>query len=341
MSNGNFRRSGFTLVELLVVIAIIGVLVGLLLPAVQAAREAARRMQCGNNLKQMGLALANYESAFKKLPPAAYGANRLKGEPSGEDDDGFGWMVSILPFIEQQAIYDTVRPNGHYGVLGNQAIRSLVYPDIPVGQVFRGGDQVIPTYRCPSSGLPDRVPATWLVPGSGLVGGGEIPAEHPLAIGHATSDYKGAGGSCNGDFGVLHKLWEAPPARYRDVTDGLSNTVIVGESSYVTTTTSASRRRTEAPTAFRDWPTWIGMFGNGQDETVRINGRTESPINAQVTPSTMAFAINDDNAFSFHSGGAHFAFCDGSVQFLSQNISTSTYCNLHDKRDGNPIGSWE
>ena len=169
-------RNGFTLVELLVVIAIIGILVGLLLPAVQAAREAARRMQCGNNLKQMGLALHNYESGFKKLPPAAYGANPLKGEPSGEDDDGFGWMVSILPYIEQQSLYDTIRPNGHFGVLGNETIRAIVYPEIPAGQVFRGGDQIVSTYRCPSSALPDRVPATWLVPGSNLVGAGAIPS---------------------------------------------------------------------------------------------------------------------------------------------------------------------
>jgi prepilin-type N-terminal cleavage/methylation domain-containing protein/prepilin-type processing-associated H-X9-DG protein len=337
--SSNFKA--FTLVELLVVIAIIGVLVGLLLPAVQAAREAARKMQCANNLKQIGLALHNYESGFKKLPPAAYGANPLNSEPSGEDDDGFGWMVSILPYIEQQQLYDTVRPNGHYGVLGNQAIRSVVYPEIPVGQVFRGGDQVVSTYRCPSSGLPDRVPTTWLVPGSNLLGGGPVPSEHPMAVGHATSDYKGAGGSCNGDFGVLHKLWESPPCRFKDITDGLSNTIMVGESSYVTTTTSSSARRTTAPTAFRDWPTWIGMFGNGQDETVRINGRTNSPINGQVNPSTMAFAINDDCAFSYHAGGAHFAFCDGSVQFLSENISMPTYCNLHDKRDGIPISSWE
>ncbi len=98
-------RRGFTLVELLVVIAIIGILVGLLLPAVQAAREAARRMSCSNNLKQMGLALHNYESTFRKLPPGAYGASQLRGEPSGEDDDGFGWMVSILPYIEQQPLY--------------------------------------------------------------------------------------------------------------------------------------------------------------------------------------------------------------------------------------------
>ncbi len=335
------RRSAFTLVELLVVIAIIGILVGLLLPAVQAAREAARRMSCSNNLKQIGLAMHNYESAFGKMPPALFAANPAKGEPSGEDDDGFGWLVSLLPFIEQQALYDNIRPNGHYGVLGNQGIRSQFYPEIPAGQPFRGGDTVVSTYRCPSSALEARFPATWVVPGSQLIGGSAIPNQHPMSVGHATTDYKAAGGSCLGDWGVLHKLWEGEGTRFADVQDGLSNTIMAGESSYVTTTTSSSRRRTEAPTEFRDWPTWIGSFGNGQDETVRINGRTNSPINAQVGPRQMVFAINDDCAFSYHPAGAQFVFMDGSVHFVSENVDMGTYCFLHDKRDGQVLGQWK
>lgn len=121
------RRSyGFTLVELLVVIAIIGILVGLLLPAVQAAREAARRMQCSNNTKQMGLALHNYESTFKKLPPALF-ANPFASQ---YDDDGFGWMVAILPFIEQQNLYMQINPNGQPGALGRQEVRDVFYPGV-------------------------------------------------------------------------------------------------------------------------------------------------------------------------------------------------------------------
>lgn len=336
----SLKRSAFTLVELLVVIAIIGILVGLLLPAVQAAREAARRMSCGNNLKQMGLAMHNYEGVYKKMPPALFGANRLTGEPSGEDDDGFGWMVALLPFIEQQNLYNRMQVNGHFGVLGNQSIRSVYYPAIPSGSIFPGGDTIISAYRCPSSALPSHVPTQWLVPGSNLVGGGSIPAQHPMAVGHATTDYKAGGGSCYGDFGVMHKLWEGGGARFADITDGLSNTIMSGESSYVTTTTSASARRTTAPVAFRDWPTWIGAFGDGQDETTRINGRTNSPINAGTNPSQMYFAINDDNAFSYHPGGAQFVFSDGSVQFLSQDLAIATYCNLHDRRDGNALGEW-
>lgn len=336
----NLRRPAFTLVELLVVIAIIGILVGLLLPAVQAAREAARRMSCGNNLKQIGLAIHNYEGVYKKMPPALFGANPLRGEPSGEDDDGFGWLVALLPFVEQQNLYNRMGVSGHYGVLGNQTFRSQVHPNIPVGSIFPGGDTVISTYRCPSSVLPNLVPASWAIPGSNLVGGGAVPPRYPMAVGHATTDYKTAGGSCWGDDGAMHKIWEGGGSRFADITDGLSNTIAGVESSYVTSNTSSSARRTRAPTAFQDWPTWIGAFGSGQDETVRTNGRTNSPINAGTNPSQMYFATNDDNAFSFHPGGAQFVFCDGSVQFLSQDLAIATYCNLHSKRDGNALGEW-
>lgn len=338
-------RQGFTLVELLVVIAIIGVMVGLLLPAVQSAREAARRMSCSNNLKQIGLAMHNYESTFKMLPSALQGADRRKGQPSGEDDDGFGWLVALLPFVEQQGLYDFMRPNGHYGVLGNQAIRSQFYPLVPPGGtpagVMPGGDTKVSTYRCPSSALPDVVPPTWQIPGSAVLNAGSIPPSTPMAIGHALTDYKGAGGSCRGDWGVLHKLWEATPTRFMEITDGLTNTIMVGESSYVSSNVSSANRATQAPTSINDWPTWIGSFGSGQDETIRINGRTNSPINAKVSPSRMYLATNDDNAFSYHSGGAQFLFCDGSVHFLTESIDIGTYCNMHDKRDGLVLGQWQ
>ena len=326
MSRMSWRKQrGFTLVELLVVIAIIGILVGLLLPAVQAAREAARRMSCGNNVKQMALALHNYESTFRRLPPAMFG-HRDNGHTL--DDDGFGWQVAILPFIEQDSLYQLINPNGQPGVLGEQPIRDVFYPGVP--SPHPGGNTRVSTYRCPSSALPDIVPATFTIPGD-TISRAMRPATI-LAVGYATTDYKAAGGSCFGDFGMMHALKENNATlKFADVTDGLSNTLAFGESSYVTDTGS---------TNFRDWPTWIGAFGDGGDETVRINGRTNSPINCQCNPTRMILAINDDCAFSYHTGGAMFGFGDGSVQFLSQNLDMATYCNLHDRRDGNPIGNW-
>jgi prepilin-type N-terminal cleavage/methylation domain-containing protein/prepilin-type processing-associated H-X9-DG protein len=326
MSN---KRSGFTLVELLVVIAIIGILVALLLPAVQAAREAARRMSCGNNLKQQGLAMHNYHDVFKSLPMGIVG--RGPGQPGGstfDDDDGFGWGCALLPFVEQQPLYDRVNPNGIPSVFerfhtGAPAPLPFTPPG-PTNQPWPGAEISLSVYKCPSSILPAQVPANWGVPG---IGG--RPVHRTWWVGYATNDYKGAGGSCYGDDGVIQKHLEIPGGRkFREITDGLSNVIMLAESSYVNANA----------TRFTDWPTWIG--GLKEDEQIRVNGRTTAPINCGCKRSNWSTALSDDCAFSMHPGGAQFAFCDASVQFLSDNIAMQTYCNLHSCQDGNPVGQW-
>jgi prepilin-type N-terminal cleavage/methylation domain-containing protein/prepilin-type processing-associated H-X9-DG protein len=322
MLRARLRGPGFTLVELLVVIAIIGVLVSLLLPAVQAAREAARRMQCTNNLKQIGLALHNYHDAYKAFPSA------LQGHPTNGhalDDDGFGWLCAILPYVEQSALYERIAPNGQPGYIEayyrlNRTPRWIV-----------GGELPVATYKCPSSILPLIVPSTWAVPGTSRA----LPPQSPWMLGYGVSDYKAAGGSCYGDDGIMQKLSELRGINRKisDVVDGLSNTIMAGESAYVTA------NGTTNPTVVEDWPTWIG--GPGTDESVRFNGRTSAPINCGTTPLRMLFAINDDCAFSFHPGGAMFVFADGSVHFVSQNIAIATYCNMNSIRDGQPLGTWQ
>ena len=332
------RRPGFTLIELLVVIAIIAILVSLLLPAVQQAREAARRTQCKNNLKQMGLALHNYEGVYGVLPHALWGSS-----PSGTStlqDDGFGWMVSILPYVEQANLYQRINPQGQPGVMGVQAIREQYYPGFTV---IPGGETVIPFYLCPSSAMPAVAPVTFL-PAGAPAGSQSLTHRNPERAGYATSNYKAAGGSNSGDYGMMHKNFEGGGVKFRDVTDGLSNTIVVGESSYVSTTVSASQRALTplvAGTHFlMDWPIWMGSHGNGQDETVRINGRWGSVINARCGFQKMALAVNDDNAFSYHVGGAQFCLGDGSVRFITENIDVLTYDYLHDKRDGMVIGDF-
>lgn len=149
----SFRKQGFTLVELLVVIAIIGILVGLLLPAVQAAREAARRMQCSNNLKQLGLAALNYESAMKKFPAMAHSGNGAAAAPGMGAAGGrvYAWTISILPYIEQGPMYDGImaqaRPSGP----------GLPDPWSVANDTFRNTywKKDLPTFRCPSDTPPD------------------------------------------------------------------------------------------------------------------------------------------------------------------------------------------
>ena len=246
-------------------IAIIGILIALLLPAVQAAREAARRAQCKNNLKQIGLGLHSYMEIYSQLPMANVGSL-----VDTYDDDGFGFLCEILPFIEQQALFDRVAPTGTFGAFVKYYLAHGATP-------MPGGEVKVSTYRCPSSTLPDVVPAMFTVPGSTR---GAAPAAKSWWVGYAVSDYKGAGGSCHGNDGVLHKNREAPGGRrLTDITDGMSNTLLAGESSYVLLDNSRAD----------NWPTWIGALG--EDEQVRMNGRTSAPINCGCTPNTMAQAI--------------------------------------------------
>ena len=352
MSNGQYKKRGFTLVELLVVIAIIGILVGLLLPAVQAAREAARRMQCQNNLKQQGLALLNYESAYQRFPSALMGCARITG--AAPQDDGVSWAVAILPYLEQGALYSKLEQGAIAlgGTLGTPGImrraKGGTWPGHgPLGPftisgsggsasattIVPGGDTVLPMYKCPSSALPDICPLDWKIPGA------TSSSTHntgQYSYGYATNDYKAAGGSNRGDFGAMHKLFEANNRRIADITDGTSNTTLVTESTYLTGNGNPGNL---APTTFEDWPIWFG--GPNTDESIRTNGRFSAPINAQTNFNRMVTAINDDSAFSYHTGGAQFVFCDGSVHFISESVAQQTYSDLNDISDGNVLGQWE
>ena len=319
MSRNRFRSRGFTLVELLVVIAIIGVLVALLLPAVQSAREAARRQTCLNNLKQQALALHNYHDTWQILPCGLLGA----APGLSPTDDGFGWACMILPFLEQKALFDQINPNGQAGAL-RAALNAGVSP-------IRGGETPLKVYRCPTSQLPKIVPdGDWRLPGAG-----SYPPSSRLMRGYAVNDYKAAGGSCNrDDDGAMGKRSELPWTRFAQITDGLSNMLLTGESSYVT----GNSTNPNSITSVEDWPIWIG--GPDTDESIRFNGRTTAIINCQCTPNTMYAAISDDCAFSWHAGGAQFSFCDGSIRFISQNISTQTWCRLNGRDDGQPLGDF-
>lgn len=346
------RRNGFTLVELLVVIAIIGVLVGLLLPAVQAAREAARRMQCQNNCKQIGLALQNYHSAFATLPPGGLGWINDDNPPM-KDDDGYGFLCFILPFMEQQALYDQVDPSGYFeqqhGINGRpiQNMAEAIADGSATPRIqarWAAATTPVSSYLCPSSPIPSNAQQEYSIPGARDFGVGSLPvnavyhANQPVGL--ATSSYKGCGGSAlTGDGCMLVKRAEGDARKFRDVIDGLSNTIAVGESTYMRATgVSKPPNAGDSPSGVGDWPVWIGMPRS--DEPMRFTARASSPINAFTSPGDMYRAIDDDCAFSFHSSGANFTFGDGSVRFITESVSMQTYGALAGMNDGEPIGEF-
>ncbi|MEZ6146940.1 MAG: DUF1559 domain-containing protein [Planctomycetaceae bacterium] len=339
------KWAGFTLIELLVVIAIIAILIALLLPAVQQ-REAARRTQCKNNLKQIALGFHNYHDVYNRLPPVMFAD---VNNDEGCNDDGFGFLYVLLPYVEQTNLFNNME-----SYLNGANLSGGLHPTNPrfcgikshyniTGTIIPGGETVIKTYRCPSSGLPDIVPASFKVPGSP---GGSAPPEEDAMIGYAITDYKGNGGGGGGPAsapdpflaegnGVFNKPDDAEDThsgrKFANITDGLSNTMFVGESSYVTTNPTDDDE-------VEDWPTWIG--GIDVDEAVRFEASVEDPMNARTTPADMYNAVTDDCAFSFHTGGAQFAFGDGSVHFLSENIDLIIYGYLGGINDGNVVGEF-
>ena len=273
-------RKGFTLIELLVVIAIIAVLIALLLPAVQQAREAARRTQCRNNLHQMALALHNYHDTHSCFPPRSVGANAAHncdayGAPAA------GWAVMILPFVDEQALYNATN--------FAQAIYAPANTTVSKSQLAQ--------YRCPSD-----TSATYVNCGNGGCNG-----VNPTG-GVSTTSYVVNGGANNQSGSTCTRNTSTGPfytnsrVRIRDIRDGTSNTLAIGECEVGI--------RSKAGGGWH--PQWaVGYGGANQADAYR-------PMNGYGMGNIWQFA-------SMHEGGCFFAFCDGQVRFLSENIDLTTY----------------
>lgn len=311
------RLRGFTLIELLVVIAIIAILIALLLPAVQQAREAARRTQCRNNLKQIGIALHNYHDTFRTFPPGYIARNVSAMQPaSAETGPGFGWATLLLPMLEQRNLYDSI----------DFTLDAVDEPNRTLGAT------VLPGFLCPTDPAPDKFP----LPGGMLIG---------------SSNYVGIYG-----YGSVTMMpgqgtgvfFRNSAIRFRDITDGTSNTICVGERMHehdfvnmLDATAANSTWYAAVPGVMRpagmmmmpmmtEGPASLILGHVGQD------GMMGMPA-MHRTPNTTNHIVHFS---SQHTGGVQFLLCDGSVHFLSENIDYQTFRDLGERGDGHVLGKF-
>ncbi|MBA2114196.1 DUF1559 domain-containing protein [Bremerella alba] len=284
------RKRGFTLVELLVVIAIIGVLIALLLPAVQQAREAARRMQCSNNLKQLGLAFHNYHDTYGRF---------MTGGDTSWQFYAVGWVPRIFPFIEQGTRYEAMEAISKDYMMTRSPYRSHNQDNPIFGAV--------PGITCPSSPL------------------GELSSDQSVTTNFPYQDiqgglhYRGNSGSVDTDFVAAITsgdgysksgiIYPQSRTRFGDITDGTTNTFLLGETSKISNTGFGG---------LKPW-TWGSTTYSNTDRLLIDHKMVRYPINYPGSYGTNVTPFS-----SHHPGGAMFVMCDGSVKFLTETMPLDT-----------------
>jgi len=317
------RQRAFTLIELLVVIAIIAILIALLLPAVQQAREAARRTQCRNNLKQIGLAIHNYESSHKMFPPGRLGFPMV-----------FSAQAHILPYMDNSTLYNLIDFNTRPSFT-TPAPSPMSRNDIAVRTI-------IPHYLCPSD--------------FGSVRGSEFgPTNYVAVAGSGT----GASNSINTGDGVMYSR---SSTRFRDVTDGMSNTACFGEhtlgvggnpsspSGSAPTNPEGEVLELTGATPTTDASCVVGAGGNwsGNRGAKWMNGHYGDTLyNHYYPPNARQFDCGNAShnfgltaARSRHEGGVMLLICDGSVRFVSENIDLTNWRSIATRAGGEVVGEF-
>ncbi len=314
------RRRGFTLIELLVVIAIIAILIALLLPAVQQAREAARRTQCKNHLKQMGLALHNYHDVFNKFPIGSLGVSTR-----------LNWRVGILPYLDQAPLFNKLNMSESFwsGSLGanNAILQGLV----------------INVYQCPSSALPALPTAAPYTSNSspvqihnyiGVMGAIHDPATAALLPAARSTNY-------GGYFIDNGMLVANASMNMRDCTDGSSNTMMIAEQSGMVGTSDIRNGY---------YGGWLGVNFTGPGNSTNTitdlwcHGITAVWYNSNTNSASATGAryIYDANTIftSFHEGGVHILLGDGTVRFISENLDIGVLRRLAIRDDGQVVSEF-
>ncbi|NOX53859.1 MAG: DUF1559 domain-containing protein [Planctomycetes bacterium] len=320
-------QRGFTLIELLVVIAIIAILIALLLPAVQQARAAARRTQCKNNMRQLGLALHNYAETYGMFP-----AGHLETGTTGRAyRHQFSWMAYILPFVDQANVYQLIDFT-QIGPSNDQPNPNGSVPNNPAFEAAGGVD--VPVFICPSDPI-SRVDRVW------------APTNY---LGNQGTRCRCRGNRCNGMFG--HNTWP----RLADVTDGTSNTIALGETLKGDLNPSSlqdnyifARRGGGVGANADNIDSCQSLPPNASDRaTIWIGGWPQhNMFSTNRVPNDPRFDCKAPNngcvnfaARSAHAGGAQLTFCDGSVHFISSSIDVAVYQALGTRNGGEIVGEF-
>ncbi|WP_339735997.1 DUF1559 domain-containing protein [uncultured Gimesia sp.] len=302
------RREGFTLIELLVVIAIIAILIALLLPAVQQAREAARRNACKNNMKQIGLALHNYHDTALRFPSA-----HVRDVISGWTSSQINWQARILQYMDQSALYNKIDWSHRPGNAGPDNTEVMNYE--------------LPVYRCPSD-PGDRSTTQKLDYG---------PTNYVTCTANY-GDYNAGGARHANDGNSVMFLNSA--TKISDITDGASNTMMVSECivGYLYVRENVQPGPVCIGTATKSERGYSWFWGNSMH--MWSYSTLIGPNSDFVECSRSSGSGSLLGARSHHVGGVHVLFCDGRVQFVSENINLATWQDLGHKSDGNVVGEY-